>query len=266
MADIIDTDFALTTDNFPTTREVISQEDTPMRDDEATFITPEDPTATTSTETQRLRESTASKHETLTDAAAEATPIEVSKLEMPPPLQPLHSMDSPEAFTPEQLAMQRNPMVTADPSMAGSRSVMNVAESPPHHSQHEESTCIPDSLQETSVTGWLVPPPAALPNLEAEPSPDLNRTTGRPSRITFDGAFSSFALLHLLIQQHHFVQFEIRTFLHLKQVFPHLMFWDSDYLSLSEITFEWGDSYDDKDWTRLSAILAPTLMVRSPIL
>ena len=37
---------------------------------------------------------------------------------------------------------------------------------------------------------------------------------------------------------------------------------NTDYLSLSEITFEWGDSYDDKDWMRLRAILAPTLMVR----
>ncbi|KAL8766421.1 MAG: hypothetical protein Q9209_006797 [Squamulea sp. 1 TL-2023] len=34
-----------------------------------------------------------------------------------------------------------------------------------------------------------------------------------------------------------------------------------DYLSLSEITFEWGDSYDAKDWQRLRAILAPTLLV-----
>ncbi|KAL8909512.1 MAG: hypothetical protein Q9207_000192 [Kuettlingeria erythrocarpa] len=34
-----------------------------------------------------------------------------------------------------------------------------------------------------------------------------------------------------------------------------------DYLSLSEITFEWGDSYDAKDWRRLRAILAPTLMI-----
>ncbi|MCJ1463673.1 hypothetical protein MMC07_002281 [Pseudocyphellaria aurata] len=34
-----------------------------------------------------------------------------------------------------------------------------------------------------------------------------------------------------------------------------------DYLSLSEITFEWGDSYDDKDWDRLRKILAPTLMI-----
>jgi len=24
----------------------------------------------------------------------------------------------------------------------------------------------------------------------------------------------------------------------------------SEYLSLSEITFEWGDSYDSKDWKR----------------
>lgn len=39
---------------------------------------------------------------------------------------------------------------------------------------------------------------------------------------------------------------------------------NADYLSLSEITFEWGDSYDDKDWMRLRAILAPTLMVSMP--
>ena len=37
-----------------------------------------------------------------------------------------------------------------------------------------------------------------------------------------------------------------------------------EYLTLSEITFEWGDSYDDKDWIRLRAILAPTLMVSPP--
>lgn len=53
-----------------------------------------------------------------------------------------------------------------------------------------------------------------------------------------------------------------RLFSHLERIFPHLMFWDSDYLTLSEITFEWGDSYDDKDWVRLRAILAPTLMVK----
>lgn len=35
----------------------------------------------------------------------------------------------------------------------------------------------------------------------------------------------------------------------------------SEYLALSELAFEWGDSYDDKDWPRLRAILAPFLMV-----
>lgn len=34
-----------------------------------------------------------------------------------------------------------------------------------------------------------------------------------------------------------------------------------EYLSLSEIAFEWGDSYDEKDWNRLRKILAPTMMV-----
>ena len=41
----------------------------------------------------------------------------------------------------------------------------------------------------------------------------------------------------------------------------HLLIEVIEYLALSEITFEWGDSYDDKDWQRLSAILAPKLMV-----
>ncbi|KZF21406.1 Scytalone dehydratase [Xylona heveae TC161] len=34
-----------------------------------------------------------------------------------------------------------------------------------------------------------------------------------------------------------------------------------DYIALSELTFEWGDSYDAKDWDRLRKILAPTLLV-----
>lgn len=55
--------------------------------------------------------------------------------------------------------------------------------------------------------------------------------------------------------------FEFETFLQFKDLFPDLMLWESDYLTLSEITFEWGDSYDCKDWMRLGAILAPTLMV-----
>ena len=37
----------------------------------------------------------------------------------------------------------------------------------------------------------------------------------------------------------------------------------SEYLILSELTFEWSESYDDKDWARLQAILAPTLMVNN---
>lgn len=34
-----------------------------------------------------------------------------------------------------------------------------------------------------------------------------------------------------------------------------------EWLALSELNFEWGDSYDDKDWERLAKIVAPTLMV-----
>ncbi|KAK5057511.1 centractin- actin- protein of the dynactin complex [Exophiala bonariae] len=32
-------------------------------------------------------------------------------------------------------------------------------------------------------------------------------------------------------------------------------------LQLNEISFEWGDSYDAKDWGRLRAIIAPTLVI-----
>ncbi|KAF4583272.1 conidial pigment biosynthesis scytalone dehydratase Arp1 [Ophiocordyceps camponoti-floridani] len=34
-----------------------------------------------------------------------------------------------------------------------------------------------------------------------------------------------------------------------------------DYLELSELVFEWADSYDSKDWSRLQSIIAPTLLV-----
>ncbi|KAI4135204.1 MAG: hypothetical protein LQ347_000877 [Umbilicaria vellea] len=34
-----------------------------------------------------------------------------------------------------------------------------------------------------------------------------------------------------------------------------------DWLTLSELAFEWADSYDAKDWDRLRVILAPTLNI-----
>jgi len=34
-----------------------------------------------------------------------------------------------------------------------------------------------------------------------------------------------------------------------------------DYLAITEVHFEWADSYDNKDWKRLEKILAPTLLV-----
>ncbi|KJZ72328.1 Putative scytalone dehydratase [Hirsutella minnesotensis 3608] len=34
-----------------------------------------------------------------------------------------------------------------------------------------------------------------------------------------------------------------------------------DYLELSALVFEWADSYDAKDWSRLRNIIAPTLYV-----
>jgi hypothetical protein len=35
-----------------------------------------------------------------------------------------------------------------------------------------------------------------------------------------------------------------------------------DYLGLNHALFEWADSYDAKDWARLSRCIAPTLRVR----
>jgi len=37
-----------------------------------------------------------------------------------------------------------------------------------------------------------------------------------------------------------------------------------DYLGLNHALFEWADSYDAKDWARLSKVIAPTLRVRPP--
>ncbi|KAM4057314.1 scytalone dehydratase [Hirsutella rhossiliensis] len=34
-----------------------------------------------------------------------------------------------------------------------------------------------------------------------------------------------------------------------------------EYLELSNLAFNWGDSYDAKDWARLKSIIAPTLFV-----
>jgi hypothetical protein len=36
-----------------------------------------------------------------------------------------------------------------------------------------------------------------------------------------------------------------------------------DYLGLNHALFEWADSYDAKDWARLSRCIAPTLRVSS---
>ncbi|KAJ5188057.1 hypothetical protein N7491_004381 [Penicillium cf. griseofulvum] len=35
----------------------------------------------------------------------------------------------------------------------------------------------------------------------------------------------------------------------------------SEYLVCSELTFEWADSYDTKNWDRLASILAPTVKI-----
>lgn len=112
------------------------------------------------------------------------------------------------------------------------------------------------SQQGVQAAGWLVPPPA---------SPT--------SKITFEGMFDDFSstipsVLFLnssssSSERDFFpslrIEEELRTQEKRKSLASNC---NTDYLSLSEITFEWGDSYDDKDWMRLRAILAPTLMVR----
>jgi len=34
-----------------------------------------------------------------------------------------------------------------------------------------------------------------------------------------------------------------------------------DYLTITSLVFEWGDSYDNKDWERLAKILSPTMLI-----
>lgn len=163
---------------------------------------------------------------------------------------PRPPMRAPESFTREDLAMENNPAVTAEaPSRtsAATSTFTTTIEPPNEYAGINEGQPEPVLLPETSATGWLVPPALSTPT----------------SKITFDGTRLTFVSVYLINPQMYYVQFEIETFLQLKSVFRHLMLWDSDYLALSEITFEWGDSYDDKDWMRLGAILAPTLMVSS---
>lgn len=38
---------------------------------------------------------------------------------------------------------------------------------------------------------------------------------------------------------------------------------DSDIISCQAALFEWAESFDTKDWTRLAGCIAPTLYVRS---
>lgn len=172
-------------------------------------------------------------------------------LQVPSTEAPLQPMPVHQAFAPDDLAMESNPMTTAEiPPVDNNKSTLappvtaTAAEPPPVYSHAYGNA--PELLNqpETSATGWLVPPAAAP-----------------VSRITFDGTLLQFVSIFLIMPQMHSIRFDIETFLQLKNVFPHLMLWESDYLTLSEITFEWGDSYDCKDWKRLGAILAPTLMV-----
>jgi len=270
MAELNGTSEALPLDNSHIAREATANEDTLMRDGEATPLTREPPTAKPLTETQQPADTHGTQTAPMTAPSTEA-PIS----EMPPPAPSTPSLAAPEGFTADDLAMQRNPMITADASMVDSESIRDAVQPPPDYSQHEENTCVPEIPQETSVTGWLVPPPeseastlaepttSTKPSIPAESSPSTAIAATRQSRISFEGASSSFVSIHLLIPHFNSIQYEIETFLQLKRVFPHLIFWDSDYLTLSEITFEWGDSYDDKDWMRLRAILAPTLMVKA---
>ena len=162
------------------------------------------------------------------------------------------TMPAPEAFTSGDLAMNNNPVTTAGlqpPSGDQDSSTTNHAHSVgasnvhPELPQIHENTPVPDPLSETSTTDWLVPSAAPM-----------------TSRITFDGKLSL-----CLVYSSNKVSSSMwcKPLCHspLNAICAYLMPLESDYLTLSEITFEWGDSYDDKDWMRLRAILAPTLVV-----
>ena len=179
----------------------------------------------------------------------------------PVPEQRPTTMPALESFDPQDLAMENNPVTTRDIPLIDDSHTGNTGLPPPTQPTEPRTHHVPDHEQETSVTGWLAPPQAEEQPAASTPYKTQGTQTTKPSKISFDGAYSSLTSLHLLIPQFESAKFDIATFLQLCRVFPHLTFWDSDYLTLSEITFEWGDSYDDKDWMRLRAILAPTLMV-----
>ncbi|KAI9730420.1 MAG: centractin- actin- protein of the dynactin complex [Cirrosporium novae-zelandiae] len=42
---------------------------------------------------------------------------------------------------------------------------------------------------------------------------------------------------------------------------PNLDISFKDYLELNKVVFDWGDSFDTKDWKRLRGIIAPTMLV-----
>ena len=126
-----------------------------------------------------------------------------------------------------------------------------------------------DSIRETSLSGSVPVTEQVGPSFEVEQdsdAPSVNLSSGlQPSepgssirsRITFDGELAF--ILHPSTSSY-FDQLR-PSWKHIDQSYKLLIHDVLEYLSLSEITFEWGDSYDDKDWSRLRAILAPTLMV-----
>ena len=181
-----------------------------MPDGETVPSVQEPSTATLSTESQQTEEPTASTHGTQTPPRMFPAP-DIPAAEEPTPRIPTPNTGITRGFTPEDLAMQRNPMVTADSSMLDPEPAESAAEAPREHSQRQETDSVQDQRQETSVAGSLVPPRAEEPSttvVEPSSSTVAETATGR-SRISFEGACSSFALLDLLPPQSYCILYSI---------------------------------------------------------
>ncbi len=197
MAGIINTSPATSTGSVVSGSKVLDQEDTFMPDGETVPIAQESSTSTLSKETQQTEEPAASTHGTQTPPR-KSSPADTPAAEPPTPSIRTADRGITKGFAPEDLAMQRNPMVTADSSMVDPQPAERTAEVPRDYSQHKETDFVQDQRQETSVTGWLVPPRAEEPSTAAELAPLTVETATGQSRISFEGACSSSALLHLL--------------------------------------------------------------------
>ena len=124
-----------------------------------------------------------------------------------------------------------------------------------------EEECSVDSNVDIGTT---VADAANFPSETSQPSPDQtyvqpsqDSIDTTPSKISFEGTSGNQTMGMVAVSSEHVCFFVLhRQKLKRKSKC-------SEFLALSEITFEWSDSYDNKDWARLRTILAPSLMVRS---